>query len=363
MRNKLFLFWEKIQRKRASFFWIIALLFPLSLLFRFVSCCQLWWRKYARKKYQSAAKVIFIGNITAGGTGKTPSAIYMAQLLFKKGDVAICTRGYGSSTPKTLKIIKKNEESPYTEKELGDEPFLMQKKIPWAHFVIHSDRIKALKQAEKKAPFCIFDDALRQEHIISDLKVICVDPDDPLGGGLFLPAGKCRISPKKLADADLIFSISSNRKFDRLEQKLKKYTKAPLVGFTPYIEGFYNQKGVEKTITKMQPLLLMCGIAVPERSQQLLQESGYKITDRIDVADHGVLQEKKLRSLLLRARNEKAVLICTEKDAVKYESFEEEIIHYKYGIEPTYGKAHLKMNVEKIVSDTDNCKIIHAITS
>src|SRR5262245_19884790 len=182
---------------------------PLSLLYGAVTRTRL--SLYRRGTFQSTKldrPVISIGNITTGGTGKTPLVEFVARTIASQGKkVCILTRGYGRRDPHLQVIVSDGYGVLATPSEAGDEPFLLATKLSGLAAVISSaDRIAAGQEAIKDfgTDCFVLDDGFQHLRLARDLNIVTIDATNPWGGGSLLPYGRLREAPEGLSRADCV---------------------------------------------------------------------------------------------------------------------------------------------------------------
>ncbi len=162
----------------------------------------------------SGARTISIGNITTGGTGKTPLVAYIANLLAERGEkVCILTRGYGRKTPSKRVLVSDGLRMLATPEESGDEPFeLAQNLFGKAIVIADADRVAAAEWAKRKFGITVFvlDDGFQHRRAVRDVDIVCIDATNPFGGGRMLPAGRLREPLINLRRADAIVITRAN---------------------------------------------------------------------------------------------------------------------------------------------------------
>lgn len=254
--------------------------------------------------------VISIGNIVAGGTGKTPFVCFLAQKLMKMGKVAILSRGYRSATEKSGKVAKLE----HADFELyGDESSMLARQLPEAMIWVGKERVESAKEAFAGGAKCIIlDDGMQHRKIARDIEIGMVDAEDPFGKGFYLPRGFLRDSPKRLKEMDLIVvsGVQSEAQFDGVKAEIRNYTNCPIVGVQLEVLG--------KEVIQGKSLGTFCGIAKPVRFMNSVKEAGAEIVESIQTLDHCSfpLQELELFSRSCKAKGAQ-MLVCTEKDAIK----------------------------------------------
>src|ERR671928_1251974 len=182
---------------------------PLSLLYDAVTRTRL--SLYRRGTFHTTKldrPVISIGNITTGGTGKTPLVEWVARTIASAGKkVCILTRGYGRKNPHLQVIVSDGYGVLASPSEAGDEPYLLATKLTGLAGVISSaDRIAAAEEAIKDfgTDCFVLDDGFQHLRIARDLNIVCIDATNPWGGGQLLPYGRLRESLDGLTRADCV---------------------------------------------------------------------------------------------------------------------------------------------------------------
>jgi tetraacyldisaccharide 4'-kinase len=293
---------------RAPGFWhepaglLSSLLAPLGALYGAATARRLASGPRARV----GVPVICIGNINAGGTGKTPTAIAVAQKLTEKGIVAhAVTRGYGGALEGPVRV----DERGHTARDVGDEALLLAAFLPtW----VARDRVAGAQAAVTAGARClILDDGFQNPGLAHDLSVVVVDAWRGFGNARVIPAGPLREPVDVgLARADLLLSIGPPRaqaRFakawgDRVDVPHLKGVLAPLPTGLP-LDGL--------------PVLAFAGIGHPEKFFQTLRDMGAKLLATHALADHQPLSDALMTRLLREAGQRGAQVVTTEKDAVR----------------------------------------------
>ena len=195
------------------------LLTPLSALYGAVTRTRLaLYRSGLLTTHQIGVPVISVGNITTGGTGKTPFVSWLARQLAAKGHrVCILTRGYGRADSKRQVVVSDGQRLLADVMEGGDEPRLLAETLVGVAAVIsNADRVSAAKWAIQnlKCSLFILDDAFQHLAIARDLNIVTIDSTNPWGGRLLLPRGRLREPMNGLARADVIVLTRTNSASD-----------------------------------------------------------------------------------------------------------------------------------------------------
>jgi len=252
---------------------------------------------------EASVPVISIGNIVAGGTGKTPLVKFLAEELSKEMRVAILSRGYRSEAESTGEIVKITPEESVVR--CGDEPFWLARELPNVDVWVGKSRsISATLAVQAGADAIILDDGMQYRQLKRDIEIIVVDGDDPLGKGYFLPRGMLRDTPKRLKKADLIV-VNQAKNHTAVKELLREFTDAPIV-FVRMRCGA-DLKGKRAGI--------FCAIGRPERFMEAVRGCGAEVVAAFYKPDHDPFSPEELSAFAKRSGAD--LLICTEKDHVK----------------------------------------------
>ncbi|MEL6585928.1 MAG: tetraacyldisaccharide 4'-kinase [Pseudomonadota bacterium] len=246
--------------------------------------------------------VICVGNLTAGGTGKTPTVIALLERLMARGHAPhVVTRGYGGSAEGPVRV----DPSVHRADEVGDEALLLAAFGPtW----VAKDRVAGGQAAQTAgADVILLDDGFQNPALVKDLSIVVVDTGVGFGNGRCIPAGPLREPVETgLARADLILTIGPKAEQDRL-------TFGPL---PPRVEGALLPLKTGMVWERL-PVFAFAGIGRPEKFFQTLRDLGADIRDQVALADHQPLTPALLKRLGDRAASLSAQPVTTEKDAVR----------------------------------------------
>jgi tetraacyldisaccharide 4'-kinase len=271
--------------------------------------------------YRMPVPVISVGNVTLGGTGKTPMVAWLARYFIERGrKVAVISRGYGGSAEGTVRIVSDGRTIFLSPEEAGDEPVLLARKIPGLMVVIGSDRRKAaeLALAELKPDLFILDDGFQHLRLRRDLNILLLDAGNPFSNGKTLPAGFLREAPGAAKRADLVV-YTRTKKGERLPDLVpgkpfcttshRLAELAPLAGGEP--RGF-------DSIQPKDTVMAFSGIADPASFFDAVEAEGVKLRTTLAFPDHTPYGEEELKAILrLRDASRSNILLTTEKDGVK----------------------------------------------
>ena len=272
--------------------------------------------------------VISVGNITAGGTGKTPLVEYLAHAIADAGfTVCILTRGYGRENPGRRVLVSDAVTVFATEPEAGDEPLLLAKKLRGVAAVIcDADRFAAGQWAVDNLNSTVFilDDGFQHLQLARDLNVVTIDATDPWGGGHLLPRGRLREPARGLSRADLIVITRADQstKLDLLKDEIRELANRPLLISRMVVRGL-RELGNSAAAQKMQidkPVAAFSAIGNQDAFVRQLEAEGIEIVRVSTFRDHHRYTQREIDDIVASAKDAGAhALITTEKDAVKLE--------------------------------------------
>ena len=275
-----------------------VLFFPLSLLWIVISLLK----KKSIKQYKSKLKVICIGNLTVGGTGKTPFAIYTYKLLKELGYKPVfLTRGYGGLLKGPIEVTDRHDY-----KKVGDEALLLNKIGPT---IVSKDRslgAKLIEKHEDNFNVIIMDDGLQNYQLEQDIKFLLVDKNLKFGNEFCIPAGPLREPiDQSLIRIDAIVLTGNNNKdadFNNVHNNTIFNSKV---------------KTIKSPKIKNEKLLAFCGLANSNKFYETLKENGYNVASTKSFPDHYEYKNEDIDKLISEANKQNLKLITTEKDYVK----------------------------------------------
>jgi tetraacyldisaccharide 4'-kinase len=274
-----------------------------------------------------ARPVVSIGNLTVGGTGKTPLVVCVARILLRRGwKPGILTRGYGRRSKADLIVLAPGAGRGANAKEIGDEPALLASMLPEVPLVLCADRFRGGQAAEDRfqVDTHILDDGFQHLALARDVDLLALDATQRISDWQLLPAGRQReplsalrraqivvltrtdsVDPQPLQD--LVLKVHPAAKVFRSRTELLGWTDA-LSGAAVSIEGLRAQR-----------VSAFCGIGNPQAFFADLRRWGFRLVAEDAFPDHHVYTDKEIQQLVERAcRNGAAALLTTQKDAVKF---------------------------------------------
>lgn len=278
------------------------LLSPLGALY----ACATRKRVGQPAEFSADVPVLCIGNLNAGGTGKTPTTIALLQRLQARGvEAHVVTRGYGGSLNGPVRV----DERSHTAAETGDEPLLLAAFAPtW----VAKDRKAGANMAQQNgAQIILMDDGFQNPSLHKDASIIVVDAQRGFGNGKCIPAGPLREPVSEgLKRADLVLSIGSNKAQNAFSETWAQHISLPhaKASLSPL------HTGMDWTGT---PFLAFAGIGYPEKFFDTLRGLGATLLQTHALDDHQPLTSSLLARLDADAQRLGAQLVTTEKDAVR----------------------------------------------
>ncbi len=282
--------------KKSSF--VSSLLLPLAGLYYLGSKI----RPIFVKPQSIALPVLCVGNLTAGGAGKTPTVVALIKMLHDLGvKPHVLSRGYKAKLPGPLLVDLESHGSD----DVGDEPLLLARHAPvW----IGKDRVASAKKAlSAGASFLIMDDGFQNPSLSKDRSLLVVDGAYGFGNMRLLPSGPLR-EPLSLGleRSDALLMIGEPSALTIASTADKKIFKANIVAQDESRQRLQNQK-----------VVAFAGIGLPEKFRRTLQESGADIEAFHAFADHHSFSDNELALLETEAKSSNALLVTTEKDWVR----------------------------------------------
>lgn len=274
------------------------------------------------RSYRLGRPVISVGNLTVGGTGKTPAVAMLAKYFIARGKrVAVLSRGYGGTlTGET--IVSDGETLFHTAVEAGDEPYLLAASIPGIMVVVGANRVRAGNLAmERLSPdIFILDDGFQHLRLKRTLDILLLDSSRPFGNGRTLPAGLLRESRSAAERADLVIYTRCHD-----DEAIYHFPEKPTCRAFHHLSGVTGLRGGEmRTFDSLKGLkgLAFAGIADPALFFRDLEEEGLSLSATLPFPDHCRYGDGDVRVILHTAETCGAdYLITTEKDGVKLGPF------------------------------------------
>jgi tetraacyldisaccharide 4'-kinase len=323
--------WSRIHQEKRLGPWSPALAFFSALYSAGVSLRLRAYRAGIFKKKSLSGFVVSIGNLTSGGTGKTPAVMMLASWARTRGyRVAVLSRGYGGQYKGKVLEVSDLDGLKTDAREAGDEPYLLAKNLPGVPVILSGRRFLAGKFAREKfgTEFFILDDGFQHLELERDLDLVLIDARRPFGNGHLLPRGPLREPLDQLRRADALIVT-------RFVEK-----EAPVTGEPGFLKDkfpgtpiFYADHHPEKLVFPHsneihepgfltgKRVMAFSGIARPELFEETLIELGADLAFHKAFADHFPISSSDIQSLLaIKKRTGAEYILTTEKDWVRIAS-------------------------------------------
>lgn len=291
----------------------------LALIYRLI--VQMMILASRKKSVQLGCKVISVGNITLGGTGKTALVEQIAKTLKEQGvKIAILSRGYRRQDAQGVK-------SSATYETMGDEPFMLMQKIGDVPVIVDADRVRGAAEAIKKYSVdgVILDDGFQQWKIRKDLEIVTIDAGNPFGNRYMIPRGILREPLSSLTRADIFVITKTNIHPDisKTVKFLREVNPRALIFESLHRPtGFYPLDN-PKNIRELQSFhgknaVIFCGIGDPDSFEDLIRALGIKVGAHMKFSDHYHYTRRDFEKIFQAARAKGIdTIITTEKDAAR----------------------------------------------
>jgi tetraacyldisaccharide 4'-kinase len=315
-------------------------LYALSLIYeRLVQLRLLLYRKRILRERALGCLVISIGNLTVGGTGKTPIVEKFARALQSGGRrVAILSRGY-KSVPRKRNLVdrflKRNIEPPRVVSDgqsllldsltAGDEPYMLAHNLRDVIVLVDKDRVKSGRFAidKWKVDTLLLDDGLQYLHLRHRLDMVLVDRQAPFGNEFLLPRGTLREPPRNLRRASYIFiTKNTGEPNDALVKRIRRHNRTAEIiecAHKPlYLQNVHTGERLPLEHLRDAFIGSLCAIAAPESFEGALKKLGAHVDLAKSYIDHHYFSEAELKNFIARCiRRDLAMVVTTEKDAVR----------------------------------------------
>lgn len=261
-------------------------------------------------------KIVCIGNLTAGGTGKTPFILFLAKELINE-KIAILSRGYRSHSENKNVLVSEQSSA----EQIGDEPLLLSRRLKDVPIYIGGNRLSSAVLASKKgATIALLDDGFQHRKLAQDIKIVLLNARDPWGKGHFLPRGYLREDPSRLRDADFIVlnHIQDERQISSLKEEISSYSSSPILMMLYKVGCIRDLHRKEISLNIGTKAGVFCSIARPDSFEETLKTMKITTTNHLFLPDHEPFDIADLERFAKSAKEKGAdSLFCTEKDAVK----------------------------------------------
>ncbi len=327
---------------------VFPILSALSSGYAIIVRVRLWlYAKGWLARSRLPCPVLSVGNVTVGGTGKTPTALWIAQQLMDKGlRVGILSRGYRRTSRDHFLLVSNGQTLLVNPWESGDEPFLMARRCPGLVVAVGADRYRLGKWVlqQERVDCFVLDDGFQHLSLHRDVDLVLIDGSDRHGLQRMLPAGQLREPLEGLNRATniMVTGCDSDQKERTLKliQEVMNKSKTNIVTSHYVVEGLVM--GGEEAVRPVsslrgEPVVIFSGIANPWKFRSTVEALDVEIVDEVVYRDHYAYTRSDLLDLVRRGHESHAqCFLTTEKDLVKIEaawSFPQKLFAVRIGLQ------------------------------
>lgn len=313
---------------------VYLLLLPLSWLYGLASgLIRLSYRCGLRKSWRAPVPVVIVGNLTAGGNGKTPMVIWLVEQLQQRGyRVGVVSRGYGGKSAVYPLVL----DAQTTTRQAGDEPVLIYQRTgaPVAISPKRAEAVQALLN-QGELDLIITDDGLQHYALQRDFELVVIDGVRRFGNGWWLPAGPMRERVSRLKTVDACVANGGVAQQGEIAMKLQAQDAVNIAS------------GERRPAIELPHVVAMAGIGHPPRFFATLEKLGVEVEREVAFADHQEYNHGQLAALASQGQT----LLMTEKDAVKCRAFAQPDWWYLpvEAILPTEQAEQLLQGIQKLI--------------
>jgi tetraacyldisaccharide 4'-kinase len=281
-----------------------------------------------RRRRQLPCAVVSIGNLTLGGTGKTPLTMWVARWYQQQGwRVAILSRGYGARPAARLRVVSSGHGPVLDWQAAGDEPYLLACSLPGVPVLIGKDRYRTGRYAYEQfgTQVLILDDGFQHHALQRDLDIVLIDASNPFGPGALFPRGILREPLRALRRASAIVLTRVEMATETLStlcQHIRQWnSQQPIYRMATVVEALYQQdthRVVEPTALSQGRGVAFVGIGNPQAFVSTLTQLGAEVVTLFVFPDHHPYTLEDWQTMVATVNKQRAAyLITTEKDAVR----------------------------------------------
>lgn len=348
-------------------------LWPFSLVYGFITWLRnfLYDSHFLKPTSFEEVKTICIGNLCAGGAGKTPHTEYLLRMFGTEYEAATLSRGYGRKTSGYYEVLENS-----IPENSGDEPLQIKNKFPTAHVAVNENRVRGVRKLLEQfggLDVIVLDDAFQHRKIKCGLTILLTEYDNPYYRDVLLPAGRLRESTKGYLRADIIVVTKTPEYANAIDLKgvLKEINPRPYQSlFFSYLKygALYNMNDRRDVLNAAQKLfrfkvLLLTGIANPHTLFTYVKEYAAEVIHK-KYPDHHNFTPADIKDLVETFRTVEGdlkMIITTEKDAMRLRSYNEQLKDlpiFVLPVEVDFKNKTEEFN-EKILSYVNRNKIYH----
>jgi tetraacyldisaccharide 4'-kinase len=320
-----------------------------------------------QRRQRLPCRVVSIGNLTLGGTGKTPLTMWVARWYQQQGwRVAVLSRGYGGRAAGRLRVVSAGVEPLYDWQEVGDEPYLLARELPGIPVLTGKNRYRSGCYACEHfgTQVLILDDGFQHHAVQRDLDVVLIDATNPFGHGALLPRGTLREPLRALQRADILVLTRTELARGALQPLVTQIRSWSAPREFCYMATMAEALGQREddgprdvTWLRQRRVVALVGIGNPEAFAATLTQLGSEVATLLIFPDHHAYTEGDWRAIVATIRRQRAAcLVTTSKDAVRLApSWQAPVPVYtlRTGVTFTQGEEMLQQQLQALMSHAD----------
>lgn len=337
---------------------------PLSLLVEWIYRIRRSFYEYGVLKKQTfKVPVISVGNLSFGGTGKTPMIVWLADWLNEKGlTPVVLTRGYRGQLEHSSGLLKSGQKFRLNPFDYGDEPLMISNKMKKGAVIVGKKRSENLMKyfSEVHPDVVLLDDGFQHLQIFRSFNIVLFDATMPLNQYRVAPLGYLREGMTALKDADAIIlsraDMVTKEKINKLINTISEnFHHKPPIALTRYqplgVFDVYDKYTFSIDELKGLKVIAVTAIASPESFYHYLENFGVEIIEKVSFPDHYFFTPQDVNELLIKASQHSSIILCSEKDMVKMKrvSLDNRILFTKVKVDFISGEKELLNGLCKVL--------------
>lgn len=304
----------------------------LTAPYQFATCSRTWLYEHGwLKRHRLPCPVVSVGNLTVGGTGKTPMTMWVAQRLFEQGrKVGILSRGYRRKSRQEFLLVSDGRSILAGHHEAGDEPYLMAHRCPGVVVAVGADRYQLGCWVLQQMPIDCFilDDGFQHLGLHRDVDLLLIDSSDMNGIEKLLPIGKLRepLGEAKRASEIILTRVNDESGVFRVVQPIEAALGSMINPITTRftVQGLIGaSESTHQTLSEVQGkrVFIFSGVGNPNQFRQTVDALGVHVVDELVFQDHEAYSASKVEEIYRRVeRSRPDLVLTTEKDLIKIQA-------------------------------------------
>ncbi len=306
------------------------LLLPFSFMYGAGVGLRNWlFERNVLRSAKVSAPVISVGNVSAGGVGKTPIVEFIArELQAKKRKVAVVSRGYGRKT-RGYVVVSNGRQRCAEAGDSGDEPAQLAEKLDGVVVAVHEQRVRGAQYVIRDfgVDVIVLDDGFQHRYLQRDLDIVIVSAEEVMGPRFLLPVGRQREGFAALGRAHVIgvSRCKDARQFESLKENVRRFADKPMFGFRIKAKGIVSATSTigKNTDMDVKTAVIFSGIGNPGSFEETVKSLGWSIRKQFVFTDHHWYKKSELKTIeQSKLDNHASMILTTEKDVARLKSNE-----------------------------------------